>query len=759
MKTQIIGLRAAAVACAVALYGCDGGTTLNGPEVVTPDNTVGETTPGDVPAILAADSADDLIRESLLGFYTSPSGRGAGVGGTGGVQIEAIAAPVSADLSDSASTESGSGQSRFSNTNVQEQGVDESDRVKIDGDVLFALERPDVNYYGYGGPFPVDVAIDVIDVLPGAIPYQPQIDTLSAYRLDGDNSSVVSRLSLDALSGRSTTGMYLHKNGSNTDLVLLSGQSFSPWDSWGTSLAWSGLETRISWVDASDAGNMSVTRSMDIQGHLISSRRVDNRLILVTRFHPQIPGILPYVSSQADIETNRNIIANADVSDFMPTLSITEDGNTVERPIINDNLCYSTKATDDQGSNTSDTSLYYPSPSIVSIINIDLNNLNSNISNACFIGDSETLYVSQQAVYLATTQYEYASISTDSQGWPVDEEIDVAITRPLVYVQPDITTEIHKFSFNGAGAPVFKGSGSVKGHLGWNPDRKPFRMSEKDGNLRVVTFDESRDVSPVTLSILRESGGKLATLSTLPNNARPAPIGKPGESLYASRFIGDRAYLVTFRVTDPLYVLDVSNPNDPSIAGELEIPGYSDYLHPVNDSLLIGLGKDAIAASNIGWGDGRGAWYQGVKLALYDVADPANPFVADERIIGKRGSESPALSQHHSFAYLQGNGARNARFAFPAAVHNEPTTGQPQAWSEWTSNNLLTMEVDENSNKFVDVPGWKFESRDSGFQYSPVGLENDRAIIGTDGGLYMIHNGTLHYGQWGNSEPTASVSD
>ena len=69
------------------------------------------------------------------------------------------------------------------------------------------------------------------------------------------------------------------------------------------------------------------------------------------------------------------------------------------------------------------------------------------------------------------------------------------------------------------------------------------------------------------------------------------------------------------------------------------------------------------------------------------------------------------------------------------------------------------MEVDEGTNKFVDVPGWEFEGRGNGLTYSPVGLENDRAIIGADGGLYVIHNGTLHYGQWGNSEPTSSVSE
>ena len=199
-------------------------------------------------------------------------------------------------------------------------------------------------------------------------------------------------------------------------------------------------------------------------------------------------------------------------------------------------------------------------------------------------------------------------------------------------------------------------------------------------------------------------------------------------------------------------------PSDPRIAGELEIPGCSDYLHPVNDSLLIGLGKDAVPATDV-WGDGRGAWYTGVKLALYDVADPANPFVADERIIGKRYTETLALEQPHSFAYLAGSNDRNARFAFPLQLHDEPNTLAPPSGSDWTSNNLLKMEVDEGSRKFVDMPGWQFEIRSAGVNWSPVGLGNDRAVIGSTDDLYFIHNGTLHFGQWSNSEPTSSISN
>lgn len=128
------------------------------------------------------------------------------------------------------------------------------------------------------------------------------------------------------------------------------------------------------------------------------------------------------------------------------------------------------------------------------------------------------MYVSPNALYLATTQYNY-NVSADSAS------------RPIVsYYPPEITTEIHKFSFNSNGSTDIKGSGSVSGNLSWYPNRKPFRMSEKDDNLRVVTFGDNQGDSPVKLTILKEgSGSTLNILSTLPNDSRPEPIGKPGD--------------------------------------------------------------------------------------------------------------------------------------------------------------------------------------------------------------------------------------
>lgn len=733
------------VLAALSLAACNGGSSISGTETNNggtdnPDN--GGDTPTVVVPKLAADDADTLIRTSMMGYYTDTNNDTAAYNGP----LVNVSVDFLESAADTSSGTAASGESRFSDTNVQEAGVDESDRVKIDGNVMFALERPSSQYYGI---FPVALELAAEDqALTIAPPLEPK-DTLSAYRLDQEDSSTLSRLKLD-LGSQTPEGMYLHKNGSNRDLVLLSRRSFDYWGTWDNAAAFSGLQTRVTWIDASDENNLSIGRTLDVDGQLVSSRKIDNRLILVTRFHPQIDGIVfPYSTEAAD--ANRAIIESADIATLLPNYTLSSGGTSTSGSVVGNNQCYRSDrvaSDEDSADSTADrTSIPYYNPSVISIISIDLNDQSTSINNTCFVGDSETMYVSRNALYLATTQYNY-SVSTDSTS------------RPFIdYYPPEITTEIHKFGFNSNGSTDFRGSGSVSGHLGWYPERKPFRMSEKDDNLRVVTFGDNQGDSPVKLNILAEgNGSSMTTLSTLPNAGRPEHIGKPGENLYASRFIGDRAYLVTFRVTDPLYVLDVSDPYDPSIAGELELPGYSDYLHPVSDTLLLGVGKDAIAADGTGWGDGRGAFYQGVKLALFDVSDSSNPFVADSRVIGKRGTDSPALYQHHSFAWLPQGGNRNARMAIPLTLHDEQVNGSgPSAWSNWTSNNMLTMEVDVAATAFVDVPDWTFETRAAGHNYSPVTLENDRAVIGSDGGLYVIHNGSLQYGLWGSDAPVSAT--
>jgi hypothetical protein len=118
-------------------------------------------------------------------------------------------------------------------------------------------------------------------------------------------------------------------------------------------------------------------------------------------------------------------------------------------------------------------------------------------------------------------------------------------------------------------------------------------------------------------------------------------LGK-GERIYSTRFMGERAYMVTFRQVDPLYVIDLKNPENPKVLGELKIPGYSDYLHPYDANHIIGVGKDAEVET------GRA---QGLKIAIFDVTDVTNPVVKSEVMLGARGSDSEILRTHKAFLF------------------------------------------------------------------------------------------------------------
>jgi len=120
----------------------------------------------------------------------------------------------------------------------------------------------------------------------------------------------------------------------------------------------------------------------------------------------------------------------------------------------------------------------------------------------------------------------------------------------------------------------------------------------------------------------------------------------PGEHIYSARFMGNKCYLVTFVSIDPLFVIDLSDPANPAVLGELKIPGYSDYLHPYDENHLIGVGKHTVEADQEYF-----AWYQGVKIALFDVSNVSNPVQIANYTIGDRGSDSPVLRDHKAFLF------------------------------------------------------------------------------------------------------------
>ncbi len=195
-------------------------------------------------------------------------------------------------------------------------------------------------------------------------------------------------------------------------------------------------------------------------------------------------------------------------------------------------------------------------------------------------------------------------------------------------------TAIHKFNLDD-GEIKFIANGEVPGRI-----LNQFSMDEYQDNFRIATtighVSRMSSGSVNNLYVLDEELDIIGSVEDL----------APGERIYSARFMGQRAYLVTFKKIDPLFVIDLSQPTNPRVLGKLKIPGYSDYLHPYDGDHIIGIGKDTVEAE-----EGDFAWYQGVKIALFDVSDVENPIEKDKLVIGDRGTDSEVLRNHKAFLF------------------------------------------------------------------------------------------------------------
>jgi len=184
----------------------------------------------------------------------------------------------------------------------------------------------------------------------------------------------------------------------------------------------------------------------------------------------------------------------------------------------------------------------------------------------------------------------------------------------------------------GDGGITFRANGTVPGYV-----LNQFSMDEHDGYFRIAT----------TSNNWRRSGGNnVYVLDEALNTVGSLEGLAPGEEIYSARFMGDRCYLVTFKKVDPLFAIDLSDPENPEVLGKLKIPGFSNYLHPYDEDTLIGVGKETVEAKQ-----GDFAWHQGIKISLFDVSDVENPRELAKVEIGDRGSDSPALYNHHAFLF------------------------------------------------------------------------------------------------------------
>lgn len=496
-------------------------------------------------------------------------------------------------------------QTLYSSTILQETGVDESDIIKTDGRHLYVVVKSPYSGYGFMeegmiGTIGSDAVVkssDAEDTFNKQYANKIRVMELSDSPPSASETAVIS-LNTNSI----VDSLYLITNreeGLSDLLAVIGAGSGTPMGNWFAPWYWRNGNIDLQLFNVSNPAQPSSVISISINGYLISSRRIGETIYIVSRYTPYIDGFTTFPDSAKEEQDNASLLNNTSLQDLLPDISI--NGKNMGDLVSPDN-CYLPPMPDDA----------VTTPDIITITAIDLRSPQTPVSS-CIVGQAETVYTSTQSLYIATTRYNY-SILPSSQVVGSGEP-DVVRTM-ISYSSPETETDLHKFSLDSS-TPVYRGSGVVKGHLGWEQDKKSFRMGEKDGYLRIATsLGETWDLSSTTrLTILKESGVEeeqyLKEVATLPNEANPEPIGKPGERLYAARFLGDRAYLVTFRITDPLYVIDLSNPEYPDIIGELNISGYSDYLHPVGDNLLLAIGKDAVPDPD-GWGDGRGAWYQGI---------------------------------------------------------------------------------------------------------------------------------------------------
>lgn len=265
-------------------------------------------------------------------------------------------------------------------------------------------------------------------------------------------------------------------------------------------------------------------------------------------------------------------------------------------------------------------------------VGIDLANKDSKPDVDVYLGGSDTIYVSKDNMYAAIADYTY----------------DNTIAQTELY-NPGYTTKtvVYKFKLTGGNIDVVA-QGSVPGTI-----INQFSMDEHEGMFRIATTTGEvwQNTSKNNLYILDEEMNTIGRLEGLAS----------GERIYSTRFAEDRIYMVTFRQVDPLFVINASNPNKPIVEGMLKIPGYSTYLHIVDENHILGFGY---ATEESPWG---GTINGGLKLSLFDVTYPHKPKEIHSEVIGKAGTFSEVLYNHKALLFS----LNKELMAFPIYVYGE----------------------------------------------------------------------------------------
>ncbi len=391
---------------------------------------------------------------------------------------------------------------------------------------------------------------------------------------------------------------------------------------------------------------------------------------------------------------------------------------------------------------------YFPkavSPNYLTVIGVNLDKPDEKANISTYLGAGENIYASSEHLYIALTEYEAVNESVEDP--PVTTEQQKMIAPPMP-IQRNQNTAIHKFALMD-GYIAYKGKGNVPGKI-----LNQFSMDEHKGYFRIATttgnfFGQDDNQSKNNVYILDD---ELKTVGKIEDIA-------PGEKIYSARFMGNRGYLVTFKKVDPLFVFDLEDPEHPEILGKLKIPGYSDYLHPYGENYIIGFGKDTIETGEEQSGDGVSrAFYQGMKIALFDITDVTNPIELHKEIIGDRGTDSELLRNHKSLLFDE---QRNL-LAFPVTVMEikEPeqnTIGWPQ-YGEFTFQGAYVYNLDTEHG--FNLKGRITHLTNDDFQKAGYYHNNTRSvkrILYVGNNLYTVSDAMIKANQLNNLKEIDSL--
>ncbi|MEW8324233.1 MAG: beta-propeller domain-containing protein [Candidatus Thiodiazotropha taylori] len=412
--------------------------------------------------------------------------------------------------------------------------------------------------------------------------------------------------------------------------------------------------TKITLLQISDPQQPQVIRETVVESGYVDALRIDHQVYLV-------------VATQLDLTSVIDDPQSVEVEQLLPMMADNTDPDgqidAVSSVISGCSEIY-------QPQNVTGTGT-------VTLLAFDLDNPLAELTSSSVLANSTMVYASQENLYIA-------SIEDDNWLWfPVMEGEDY----------PTPSTRIHKFSLGSS--PQYLASGSVEGHL-----LNKFSMDEYQGLLRVVTTELNwwRDDDPENrLFVLQQNDNQLAT------HAELSGLGKPGERVFAVRFDQQRGFVVTFEQIDPLITLDLSDSANPQVAGELEVPGFSTYLHPIEGDRLLAIGQENLS----------------IKLSLFDVSTLSQPILLSEHLIGQ-GSYSEAQYDHHAFTWFE----QEKMLAIPVTQWNSVTDSTDFGLSDiFNGLELFRVTTESGIQPYAAIDhDFFYEDPDNGNWFYPEGI-------------------------------------